>query len=540
MTSDKTQICLLGEIRVIRDGEELPLPSSRKARALLGYLSATARPQRRERLCELFWDFPDDPRASLRWALSKLRAVIDDGDIKHIVADRERVALDESGVAIDFVDIRRRLFDEPPFIPPPELRQMADALSRSFMDGLNNAGKDAFQSWLAAEREDARLMASNVFRRLALHPDVEPKEVVKWARLWQEADPYNFSAAQTLAGGLSALGRTEEAQAFVRDFKRAATEAGFDVSAFAGAETRPQQPVDVRVGEARDTSPRRLLRQQNIGFCKAPDGARIAYASVGSGRPLVKAANWLNHLELDWGSPIWGRTFGAAAKGRTFIRYDERGNGLSDWDVEDISFEAFVRDLETVVDALGLERFPLLGLSQGCAVSIEYAVRHPERVSGLVLVSGYAAGWRIGASPEERERREAVYTLTKHGWGTSNPAYRHIFSQTFMPDAKPEELEWFDEFQRLTTSPENAVRFQEAFGQIDVRDSLSKVRAPTIVFHSRDDQRISLTQGREVAIGIPNARFVPLDSRNHILLGHEPAWEVCRDEIVAFLAEHDI
>lgn len=538
--SQNKQIRLLGEIRVVRDGVELPLPSSRKARALLGYLASTGRPHRRERLCELFWDLPDDPRGSLRWALSKLRNAIEVDDQKHLTADRERLALDASELDIDFVQIRNRLFDDPPFIPPSELRQMANALSQPFMDGLNNAGKEAFQSWLAAEREDGRLLATNVYRRLALHPDLEPKEVVKWARHWQEADPYNIDAARTLSSALSTAGRDHEAQTFIGNFRKAAKTAGIDVSAMNALETKQPDLSNVATGEATDAFPRRQLRQQNIGFCRAADGVRIAHASVGSGPPLVKAANWLNHLELDWGSPIWGRTFGSAAKNRTFIRYDERGNGLSDWEVDDISFEAFVRDLETVVDALGLEKFPLLGISQGCAVSIEYAVRHPARVSGLVLISGYATGWRIGASPEERERREAVYTLTKHGWGTNNPAYRHIFSQTFMPEAKPEELEWFDEFQRLTTSPDNAVRFQEAFGNIDVRESLAKVEVPTIVFHSRNDQRISLEQGREVAIGIPNARFVPLDSRNHILLGHEPAWEVCRDGIADFLADNEI
>ena len=222
------------------------------------------------------------------------------------------------------------------------------------------------------------------------------------------------------------------------------------------------------------------------------------------------------------------------------MRYDERGNGLSDWEVDDLSFDAFVSDLECVVDAVGLDRFPLLGISQGCAVCVEYAVRHPDRVSGLILISGYAAGWRIGASDEERQRREAVLTLTRHGWGTSNPAYRHIFSQTFMPDAKPEELEWFDEFQRQTTSPENAVRFQEAFATIDVRGRLADVAAPTIVFHARGDQRIALEQGRELAAGIPGARFVPLESRNHILVGHEPAWAACHDACRIFLAEHAI
>src|SRR5690606_27842459 len=147
---------------------------------------------------------------------------------------------------------------------------------------------------------------------------------------------------------------------------------------------------------------------------------------------------------------------------------------------------------------------------------IEYAVRHPERVSGLVLIGGYAAGWRHLASPEEQARREAVLTLTEDGWGTDNPAYRHIFSQTFMPDASADDLAWFDDFQLQTTSPQHAARFQVAFGQIDVRDRLGEVRAPTIVLHSKHDQRIPLELGRTAAAGIPDAHFVPLESRNHI------------------------
>jgi pimeloyl-ACP methyl ester carboxylesterase len=256
---------------------------------------------------------------------------------------------------------------------------------------------------------------------------------------------------------------------------------------------------------------------------------------VGDGPPLVKAANWLNHLERDWDSPIWGATFAALARRHRLVRYDERGNGLSDWDAQDISLEAFVRDLESVVDTLGLDRFPLLGMSQGCAVSIAYAVRHPERVSALILIGGYAAGWRIAASDAEREAREAVMTLTRHGWGTSNPAYRHIFSQTFMPDAPPESLAWFDELQRVTTSPENAVRFQDAFGDIDVRDLLGQVGAPTLVLHARGDLRIPLVQGRDLAVEIPNARFVTLESRSHIIQEAEPAWSVMMHEIDGFL-----
>ncbi|MCG6858133.1 MAG: alpha/beta hydrolase, partial [Salaquimonas sp.] len=193
-----------------------------------------------------------------------------------------------------------------------------------------------------------------------------------------------------------------------------------------------------------------------------------------------------------------------------------------------------------VAEQLGLERFPLLGISQGCAVSIEYAVRNPERVSGLILIGGYAAGWRHLASPEEQARREAVLKLTEVGWGTDNPAYRHIFSQTFMPDANPDDLAWFDEFQRQTTSPQNAARFQNAFGSIDVRQRLAQVRAPTIVLHAKYDQRIPLELGRAVASGIPGAHFVPLESRNHILVDSEPALQVGLEAVWRFLTEKGI
>ena len=263
---------------------------------------------------------------------------------------------------------------------------------------------------------------------------------------------------------------------------------------------------------------------------------RIAYAHVGDGPPLVKAANWLSHLELDWDAPIWCPLFRELAKDHRFVRYDERGNGLSDWDVDELSFELFVADLETVVDAMGLEQFVLLGISQGASVSIEYAVRHPERVSHLVLFGAYAAGWRIDATAEVIREREAVMTLTETGWGQDNPAYRQIFSSTFMPSATSDELAWFNEFQRRTTSPKNAARFLSAFGDIDVRDQLGRLNVPTLVIHSSGDQRIPVAVGREVAASIPNAQFVTLASDGHLLLGREPASAAFVAAVRGFLA----
>ena len=249
----------------------------------------------------------------------------------------------------------------------------------------------------------------------------------------------------------------------------------------------------------------------------------------------MKAANWLNHLELDWISPIWGELLNRLSQTHMLVRYDERGNGCSDWEVEDLGFDAFVRDLETVVDHLGLECFPLLGISQGCAVSIEYACRHPERVTRMVLVGGYAAGWRPTAEAETAAEKEAIITLVRTGWGQNNPVYRQLFSQTFFPDATREELDWFNEFQRQTTSPENAVRYLQTFAEIDVRHCLADVRAPTLVIHSRGDHRVALEKGVELASSIPGASMVTLDSSSHLPLSREPAMERMLAAIESFL-----
>lgn len=299
-------------------------------------------------------------------------------------------------------------------------------------------------------------------------------------------------------------------------------------------------------GERKSPPPRRptgasnaegvLRMDQEIRFCTAEDGVRIAYATVGEGPPLIKAANWLNHLEFDWESPIWRHVLRELARDHTLVRYDERGNGLSDWDAEEISFDAYVQDLEAVVDALGVERFALLGISQGCAVSVAYAVRHPERVTHLVLHGGYAVGWHQRGSPQDRERRRALATLMLQGWGEESPAFRQVFTSLYIPDATPEQMRWFNDLQRNTTSPENAVRLWEALGAIDVRELLPRVTAPTLVLHSRNEAAVPFSAGRELASSIPGARFVPLESRNHLLMEQEPAWPRFLDEIRSFLA----
>ncbi|HEX5814807.1 MAG TPA: alpha/beta fold hydrolase [Methylomirabilota bacterium] len=276
---------------------------------------------------------------------------------------------------------------------------------------------------------------------------------------------------------------------------------------------------------------------QEIRFCTAPDGVQLAYSMVGQGPPLVKTGNWMTHLEYDLASPIWRHLYRELARVRTLVRYDTRGNGLSDRAVEDVSFEAFVQDLETVIEAVNLPRFALFGISQGCALAIVYAVRHPERVSHLILYGGYALGrGRRARTAAEREENAAMLTLLRLGWGKENPAFRQLFTSQFMPGATKEQADWFNELQRITVSPETAARIIESTDELDVTALLPHVTVPTLVMHARDDARVPFEAGRRMAAGIPGARFVTLQGRNHLFLETEPAFAQFLEHTRAFLA----
>jgi class 3 adenylate cyclase/pimeloyl-ACP methyl ester carboxylesterase len=276
--------------------------------------------------------------------------------------------------------------------------------------------------------------------------------------------------------------------------------------------------------------------EQEIHFCQARDGVQLAYARMGQGPPLVKTGHWMTHIEADFDSMIWRPYYREMSRDNTFIRYDARGNGLSDRDVPDVCFEDFVSDLETVVDAAGLDRFALHGLSQGCAVSVAYAVRHPERVSHLVLLGGYVVGWKKRArTAAEKEAGEAMLTLVRLGWGQENPAFRQMFTSQFVPGATKEQADWFNEFQRICCSPADAARNLVANGDVDVTSLLPQVRVPTLVLHARHDARVPFESGRRLAAGIPGARLVALESENHVLMESEPAFARFLEEMRAFL-----
>jgi pimeloyl-ACP methyl ester carboxylesterase/DNA-binding winged helix-turn-helix (wHTH) protein len=277
-------------------------------------------------------------------------------------------------------------------------------------------------------------------------------------------------------------------------------------------------------------------RSQEIRYCCSEDGVRIAYATSGSGPPLVKAANWLTNLDLEWESPIWSHWIDALSARHRLVRYDERGCGLSDWDVDTFDLDTWVEDLELVVDSAELERFPLLGLSQGGAVAIVYAVRHPERVTRLVLIGAYARG-RLARAQTAEERDDAALDMQigRVAWRRDDPAFRQVFAAQFFPGEGRPTWDAFNALQRATTSTENVVRFLDTFANIDVADLATQVRCPTLVLHARDDHRVPTSQARELARLVPDSSLRLLDSGNHILTADEPAWPALLEELDRFV-----
>jgi DNA-binding winged helix-turn-helix (wHTH) protein/pimeloyl-ACP methyl ester carboxylesterase len=330
------------------------------------------------------------------------------------------------------------------------------------------------------------------------------------AAVWHGRIVSESTLTSRITAARHAIGDSGEQQRFIRTVSRR----GFR---FVGeVREQPSAPPAARPDHA---------PVQEVSFCRTAEGINLAVAVCGNGLPV------------DWQSPVWSPLLRRLAQQFRLIRYDERGTGLSDWEVADISFETFVRDLETVVDALRLDRFALFGNAQGAAVAIVYAVRHPERVSRLVLSGGYAQGWRARGNAAEIEGRKALLKLIEVGWGQDNPAFRQVFTSLMIPGGTLEQAQWVNDLQRVSTSPKNAARLLEVFGEIDVTQFLPRVAAPTLVLHSRGDAPCPFEQGLMLARGIPNAKFVALESRNNVILSHEPAWGRCADEVCAFLAE---
>lgn len=273
---------------------------------------------------------------------------------------------------------------------------------------------------------------------------------------------------------------------------------------------------------------------QRIRFVRASDGAKLAWAEAGRGPSLVKASNWMTHLQFEWESPVWRHWLEFLTSHFRLIRYDERGCGMSDWDA-DLSPERWLEDLQQVVEAAQPEgKFALLGISQGGAACIQYAVRHPERVSRMILYGAYARGYFQRGKPDAEHEHRAILEVLRIGWGKENPVFRQIFTSRFIPEGTPEQVAWFNELCRKTTSPARAADLVQLRSNLNVVDLLAQVGVPTLVIHARDDRVVPFREGRLLAAEIPGAEFVELASQNHILLQDEPAWGRFKEAVLEF------
>lgn len=285
---------------------------------------------------------------------------------------------------------------------------------------------------------------------------------------------------------------------------------------------------------AERSAPARPTTDRGIRFCRSADGTRLAYAIHGSGPPLIVASCWLSHLQHDWQSPVWRHFLDDLGAIATVIRYDERGFGMSDWDVDDFSVEARTADLESVVAAAGLERFALMGMSGGSAPALAYAARHPDRVTRLVLY-GTVCGRPIERDAEGAAEEEAYLSLIRVGWAREDPVFRRVFTTHYIPDATEDQMRWFDDLQRMSTSAANAVASRTARQAVDIVAELPAIAAPTLVLQALGDRSTTFENAVEVSAAIPGARLVALNSNNHILLAGEPAWTRFLEEVTAFL-----
>jgi DNA-binding SARP family transcriptional activator/alpha-beta hydrolase superfamily lysophospholipase len=551
-------ISLFGAPRIEKDGEILPV-ARRKTLALLAYLAVTGQMHSREALATLLWpdQDPSSAFANLRRDLWRLKELL--GEEHALAADRLQVGLDpQANLRLDVTDFKRLIQKTRTHGHPSEdlcvdclamLKEAVELYRGDFLAGFNVPDSLAFEDWRFFQAQELRQMLTEALQQLIAwqiaRAEYEPG--IAYARRWLSLDRLHEPAHRCLmqlyawsGQQAAALRQYQECQRILQQ------ELGFEpeeeTRALYGAiKSRTLSSPGPTAGASSSEAPSSSEQQfsQAIRFCHTPDGVRLAYATVGQGPVLVKAANWLSHLEFDWTSPVWRHWLRGLAQNHTLVRYDQRGCGLSDWNVNEFNVDAWVKDLETVVDALGLQRFPLLGISQGASIAVEYAVRHPEKVSCLILYGGYIRGrLHRDLTPKQREELDVMIRLIRIGWGQEHAAFRQVFSSLFLPDGTPEQFHAFNELQRVTTSPETAARIVSGFQGLDVREQARRITQPTLVLHARDDLRIPFEEGRLAAATIPNARLVTLESRNHILLEEEPAWRRFLEEVSAFLKEH--
>lgn len=558
---------LFGPPRIEKEQKVVEM-QRRKTLAIFAHLVITQQAHSRDAIATLFWQDNDQPsaRANLRRELFRLKQTLGEDALS---LEGDNISFNPAfDLWVDVKDYLSKLekvasHDHPKGLLCPEcatlLKEAVGLYTDGFMSGFSLPDSPKFDDWQFFQAEGLRQSFSEALQKLIVWHVVNKEfdSAISYARRWLSLDPLHEPAHRSLmklyawSGQQSAALRQyqecvrileeelgiqpeEETRSFYEAIRSRTLNAPESVKDEDRATSESAAPIE-EAQSVKKEGPSQIIR-----FCTAPDGVRLAYAVVGQGPVLVKAANWLSHLEHDWSSPVWRHWLTGLATNHTLVRYDERGCGLSDWDVDEFNLDAWVLDLETVVDALGLERFPLLGISQGASIAVEYAVRHPERVSHLILYGGYIRGrLHRNLTPPQREELDVMIQLIRIGWGKEHPAFRQVFSSLFLPEGTPEQFHAFNELQRISSSPEIAAKIVDGFQAVDVREQAARITQPTLILHAKGDLRIPFEEGRLMAATIPNARLVPLESRNHILLESEPAWGHFMDEVNQFLKEED-
>jgi len=355
------------------------------------------------------------------------------------------------------------------------------------------------------------------------------------AEVWDGRIVSDSALTSRMNGARNAVGDSGAEQRLIRTVARKGHRFVGDVREEDILEGR--RPPITRMSKDKPATPTRTDKPV-VSFVRTRDKTNLAVASVGKGPVLVRAAHWYTHIEAEWQSPLTAPLLHRLASRFRFCFYDGRGSGLSDRKVRDMSFAIYRDDLEAIVDSMKLKRFALLGMSGGAALAIAYAARHPDRVSKLVLYGGYALGRNQRRSPQSAEEAKAYVTMIRSAWGDVDSPFWRAFSTFFLPNATPDQIKWFIELHTRALSLDNGIpKARMAVDEIDVSALLPRVRTPTIVFHCLRDKLVPFEQGRLIATSIPNANFVPLDSENHILLSHEPAWAKFVDDTETFLAD---
>jgi DNA-binding SARP family transcriptional activator/pimeloyl-ACP methyl ester carboxylesterase len=511
-------ITLLGSFSVVVDGEPIdPAHWRRRPAAHLIQVLALApgRRMHREQVIDALW--PDC-------------AVTDAAPRLHKAAHFARRAL--GAAAITSTGDALELFASSAVTVDVVAFEAAAAVALDSGTGIDDAithytgvllPDDCYEPWTAPRRDHVAHLHRQLLRAAG-----------RWSELLA-LDPTDEEAHVALVRGHIARG---DRAAALAQYDRLTTVLAEQLGVEPGPEAAAAHLAAVALASARPAPDPATLPSQEVRFCHAADGVRLAYAVVGSGPPLVKAANWLTHLEYDWESVVWRHWLLALTNRFRLLRYDERGCGLSDWNTTAFTLDAWIDDLATVIEAAGYERFPLFGMSQGAAVAVEYAARHPERVSALVLYGSYVHGSVVRARTDEERRGAGLLPdLAELGWGRDEPSFRQVFTARFMPGGTREQWDEFNELQRRSTSAANAARFIRGFATIDITEAAQQIRCPTLVLHVRGDLTPPLAEGRLLASIIPDSRFVSLEGDNHLMLPSDPAWARFLEEVDRFLAD---